>query len=689
MTNWKGPVILQPSQAVHVQLRFTPPAAGLYTGSLAIQSTTDVLVGVSQKDPRLPPILPPSQTAVVALVGEDAKGGGGNGQITLTISPTQLSLSSGATYKFAAAVSGVTNKAVTWTALQGSIDASGVYTAPTATIQVQDTVSAISVADASVYASASVSIAPENVGAGGGCQNPSQPYSITNRPPATCPFYSNNPVSLSPWPLPIDINTAPSEKAVNGDVIGRNAFLGAGQISESYAENYPFTNWATPGSDDYGRAMYYAQPDDPYFNLSPTGSSGQSCLYTHNINGPAFRAPNQAPYTNTYRTDYGSGGADSGIRLFDPSSNVIAGGYSNWSSYTSNLLVGSSTAQSPMGTKMNVGSGCGLAKNIWTDQDWASPNGWSNSQGAEGSANWAPMATVIRNDELMQGLVAHALTWLVSCDGTYNGATHVFPASSDTWICSSGTAPMPPNGALLYLDYTPDQIAAMNIPAWQKTFLSAASTYGGYFGVSSRQSPVAISLIEGNESGLAYQWQSGGTLSFPPKNGEKGFTISGGTPDPVFDYLASQGVPCNKGSGSSSCKYPMTAWANIPALTGPSCPSTPCSVGQHWHMADPCVAVGLAGGGAGNPQSVPTPCVGALYLTIQGTGTITSNPAGIRVVGNIGRISAANGTSVTLTALPVSGHAFSEWSGACSGSGTCTVTLNGKKGTAIVTANFN
>jgi hypothetical protein len=101
------------------------------------------------------------------------------------------------------------------------------------------------------------------------------------------------------------------------------------------------------------------------------------------------------------------------------------------------------------------------------------------------------------------------------------------------------------------------------------------------------------------------------------------------------------------------------------------------------------VAVGLAGGGVGNPQSVPTPCVGALYLTIQGAGTITSNPAGIRVVGNIGRISAANGTSVTLTALPVSGHTFSEWSGACSGSGTCSVTLNGKKGTAIVTANFN
>jgi hypothetical protein len=526
------------------------------------------------------------------------------------------------------------------------------------------------------------------VGGRGGCANPSHPYSITNRPPANCPFYSNNPVALSPWPLPVDINTAPSEKAVNGDVIGQNAFLAAGQISESYAQNYPFTNWATPGSDDYGRAMYYAQPTDPYFNLNPNGSPAQSCLYSKNINGPGFRAPNDAPYTNTYRTDYGGSGADSGIRLFDPSSNVIAGGYSNWSSWSSNFLIGNSTAQFPMGTKMNVGSGCGLAKNIWTDQDWGSPNGWNNSQGAEGSANWAPMATIIRNDELMQGLVAHALTWLVSCDGTYKGATHVFPASNDTWICSSGTAPMPPNGALLHLDYTPAQIAAMNIPAWQKTFLTAASTYGGYFGVSSRQSPVAISLVEGNESGLAYQWQSGGTLSFPPENGEKGFTISGGTPDPVFDYLASQGVPCNKGSGSSSCKYPMNAWQNIPALTGPSCPSTPCPVGQHWHMADPCVAAGLAGGGAGSPQAAPSPCVGALYLTIQGAGTVRSNPAGITVVGNIGRISAANGTSVTLTALPSSGQTFSEWSGACSGSGSCSITLNGNGGTAIITATF-
>jgi hypothetical protein len=684
VSNWKGPVVLEPSQKIQIQLSFRPPAVGVYTGSLTIESQA----GVRHGAPGDVTLLQSTRTAVVPLVGNNAQGSGTGTNITLTIAPTTLSIGAGESHTFTAVVSGTTDKAVTWSAILGSINSSGVYTAPAGINQVQDTVSATSVADGSIYASASVSVSAETTG--GGCQNPSQPYSITNRPPATCPFYGNNPVALSPWPLPIDINTAPSEKAVNGDVVGQNAFLGAGQLSEAAAENYPFANWATPGSDDYGRTLYYAQPTDPYFNLN------QSCEYTKNINGPAFRAPDQAPYSNTYRTDYGNGGADSDIRVFDPSSNVIAGGYTNWNSYTSNMLVGSSNAQSPMGTKMNVGSGCGLAKNIWTDQDWGSPNGWSNSQGAEGSANWAPMATVVRNDELMQGLVAHALTWLVSCDGhytgsggTYNDATHVFPANADTWICSSGTEPMPPNGALLYLDYTPAQIAAMNLPAWQKIFLSAASTYGGYFGVSSRQAAIAISGQEGTESGLAYQWQTGGTLSFPPDNGEKGFTISGGTPDPVFDYLASQGVPCNKGSGSSACKYPMNAWANIPALTGPSCPSTPCSVGQHWHMADPCVAAGLASGGAGNQGPVPTPCVGALYLTIQGAGTITSAPAGIRIVGIIGRISAANGTSVTLTAQPTTGHAFSDWSGACTGSGPCTVTLNGNHGTAVVTANFN
>lgn len=43
------------------------------------------------------------------------------------------------------------------------------------------------------------------------------------------------------------------------------------------------------------------------------------------------------------------------------------------------------------------------------------------------------------------------------------------------------------------------------------------------------------------------------------------------------------------------------------------------------------------------------------------------------------------GTSVTLTAVPMSGSVFTGWSGACSGTGNCTVVMNGDK---VVSAGF-
>jgi aryl-phospho-beta-D-glucosidase BglC (GH1 family) len=68
-----------------------------------------------------------------------------------------------------------------------------------------------------------------------------------------------------------------------------------------------------------------------------------------------------------------------------------------------------------------------------------------------------------------------------------------------------------------------------------------------------------------------------------------------------------------------------------------------------------------------------------------GTGTVTSSPSGI----NCGSACSSNyssGASVTLTAAAASGSTFAGWSGACSGTAGCTVSMSAARS---VTATFN
>jgi hypothetical protein len=58
-----------------------------------------------------------------------------------------------------------------------------------------------------------------------------------------------------------------------------------------------------------------------------------------------------------------------------------------------------------------------------------------------------------------------------------------------------------------------------------------------------------------------------------------------------------------------------------------------------------------------------------------GAGTVTSTPAGINC-GATCSFAFKNNTMVTLTAAPGAGAAFTSWTGACTGSGACTVTMS-------------
>jgi hypothetical protein len=68
-----------------------------------------------------------------------------------------------------------------------------------------------------------------------------------------------------------------------------------------------------------------------------------------------------------------------------------------------------------------------------------------------------------------------------------------------------------------------------------------------------------------------------------------------------------------------------------------------------------------------------------------GTGTITSSPAGISC-GSSCSATFDSGTVVNLTATPDSGSTFAGWSGACTGTGACSVTMDAAKS---VGANFS
>ena len=88
-------------------------------------------------------------------------------------------------------------------------------------------------------------------------------------------------------------------------------------------------------------------------------------------------------------------------------------------------------------------------------------------------------------------------------------------------------------------------------------------------------------------------------------------------------------------------------------------------------------------------QAASAPTSYALAVTISGTGsnglgTVTSSPAGIDC-GSTCSGSFTSGVTVTLTANPASGSYFAGWSGDCTGTGLCVVTMNAAKN---VTATF-
>jgi hypothetical protein len=87
------------------------------------------------------------------------------------------------------------------------------------------------------------------------------------------------------------------------------------------------------------------------------------------------------------------------------------------------------------------------------------------------------------------------------------------------------------------------------------------------------------------------------------------------------------------------------------------------------------------------PPPPPGPAPVTYTLTVQkaGTGSGTVTASGVSCGTDCSQ-TYASGTSVTLSVTPASGSTFAGWSGGCSGTGTCTVSMTAARS---VTATFN
>ena len=415
-------------------------------------------------------------------------------------------------------------------------------------------------------------------------------YSLNNQPPNTWYPYAGNPASILNKKLPADVmsHRYTSPQGVSGDRIAQWVLTaGYTQSASGFTQLSSPQSDSLPGGNDMAHPIYYATSSDPWYWIVPSGvSGGATCSYFPKLN-VRFHAPKQAHF---------SGGVDQNIVIFDQAQHLMI------SLYRSSFSVPQRTDGFPSCTATSSGAACKLTSSLGAtgcdvqrtdgaDRDW----GWMGYETygnyTIGGENFAASAGVLRGVELMNG-INHALLLTYACSNANN--SQVFPSTGPAAICGknpnwlANSSSAPPNGALLFLDYTDAQITNMHLPTWQTNILRAIAHYGGYLTVTSGNGPLNVGSLNTNESGQSWADAGHGALG-----------------NPVYGWLENSEhvrcVPPGVTAGSSACRFNLYSLQNIPAnIPGPACSSTQagsnqCGISKHIHIADPCVAKGLAG----------------------------------------------------------------------------------------------
>ncbi len=245
-----------------------------------------------------------------------------------------------------------------------------------------------------------------------------------------------------------------------------------------------------------------------------------------------------------------------------------------------------------------------------------------------------------------------------------------------------------------------DGIAGLIISPDGRNVYTASVTFGGPIAEFSRAANGALSQLPAPND----CFQEGGNFGCS----NTGVGIAGGfrlaiSPDGASVYAAAPDNPCNAGSCTDVAEFARNADGSLTQLAAPdSC------------IQDASVEVGECpgnenGSGLGGPGIAVSPDGADLYVTggdhndvaafartpVNHTLTVSVAGSGSVAVSDGTRTTAcpptcsqtytAN-TPLTLTAAPGQGFTFAGWSGACSGTGPCQVTMSGD---TAVTATFS
>ncbi|GMU39519.1 MAG: hypothetical protein AMXMBFR23_03850 [Chloroflexota bacterium] len=145
-----------------------------------------------------------------------------------------------------------------------------------------------------------------------------------------------------------------------------------------------------------------------------------------------------------------------------------------------------------------------------------------------------------------------------------------------------------------------------------------------------------------------------------------------------------QGEQGEQGPAGPAGPQGVAGPAGPTGATGPAGPQGPAGTVAAQSCPSGQFVTGFAAGGTVTCSAPPAGGGGAIHtltVVVSGSGSVSSAPAGINCPPTCSQ-SFTGGTFVTLTASPATNYAFDGWSGACSGTGSCVVTMDGAKNVA-------